>query len=327
MGDQVGARSLAVSDADSSDDDDDDDDRRRSRNRRKKGDGEGGCEELTEKKTCPLLVRVFVATGVYKDVVDLAAGRAKDREHYLYACFKAIFPELQPSATTGGPTSSSLPRYRRDTRAGDRDRAGSRGITYKSKEIGVLSNLHKRVSDEHVTLERAGVKRESVSITGAVAAAASGLGALSGAGIEAHLGARRPLLGGREFREPTYMLRGTIIGRPQSNGVGRYFREDRGGGLRCGNPFRPLKSRLHTEAPCTMVNSIPMEGADSIVPFVRFTVEVVRAALAFARVGVEDEKEGCQEEVVVDLGCGDGRVLEQALLLSSSAVIAASAPS
>ncbi|KAI8614291.1 hypothetical protein BC830DRAFT_1065641 [Chytriomyces sp. MP71] len=90
------------------------------------------------------------------------------------------------------------------------------------------------------------------------------------------------------------------------------------------DPLKPaFTARLHTDAPRTLVNSIPMEGTDFIAPFVPCTVEVAREALAFARVGADDEK----DEVVVDLGCGDGRVLEQALLLSSGASNPATPPS
>ncbi|KAI9334097.1 hypothetical protein BDR26DRAFT_867319 [Obelidium mucronatum] len=65
-------------------------------------------------------------------------------------------------------------------------------------------------------------------------------------------------------------------------------------------------ARLHTTAPRTLVNNIPMEGTNFIAPFVPCTPEVALAALRFANATPLD--------VVGDLGCGDGRVLEQFLI-------------
>ncbi|RKO91816.1 hypothetical protein BDK51DRAFT_17561 [Blyttiomyces helicus] len=57
--------------------------------------------------------------------------------------------------------------------------------------------------------------------------------------------------------------------------------------------------------PFTLVNSRPMEGTPFVAPYVPCHVDVATAALRFAHVGVED--------VLIDLGCGDARILIAAL--------------
>ncbi|KAI8812072.1 hypothetical protein BJ742DRAFT_794731 [Cladochytrium replicatum] len=57
--------------------------------------------------------------------------------------------------------------------------------------------------------------------------------------------------------------------------------------------------------PRTLVNSIPLEGSKFIAPYVPCAIPVVHAALSFA-----DVRKG---DVLIDLGCGDGRILSAAL--------------
>ncbi|KAJ1552148.1 hypothetical protein HK405_012444, partial [Cladochytrium tenue] len=68
---------------------------------------------------------------------------------------------------------------------------------------------------------------------------------------------------------------------------------------------------LATDAPRTLVNSIPLEGSGFVAPFVPCVPEVAAQALRFGCVGPGD--------VLADFGCGDGRILEAALALPSGA--------
>jgi hypothetical protein len=54
----------------------------------------------------------------------------------------------------------------------------------------------------------------------------------------------------------------------------------------------------------TMVNSQPMENTPFIAPFVPVNIQVCRSAIDFAAVQKDD--------ILVDLGCGDGRILVEA---------------
>ncbi|KAJ3071046.1 hypothetical protein HDU98_005897 [Podochytrium sp. JEL0797] len=70
-------------------------------------------------------------------------------------------------------------------------------------------------------------------------------------------------------------------------------------------------ARLETSAPRTLVNMIPMEGSNFIAPFVPCTLEIATAACLFANVNLTTD-------ILCDLGCGDGRILQQALLLPTT---------
>ncbi|KAJ3401090.1 hypothetical protein HDV05_000675 [Chytridiales sp. JEL 0842] len=67
--------------------------------------------------------------------------------------------------------------------------------------------------------------------------------------------------------------------------------------------------RLTTDAPRTLVNSIPLDGSDFIAPFVPCTIEAAYEALVYANVNATD--------TLVDLGCGDARILTTSLTLPS----------
>jgi hypothetical protein len=63
------------------------------------------------------------------------------------------------------------------------------------------------------------------------------------------------------------------------------------------------------KAPCmqilqTKVNSQPMENTPFIAPFVPVNIQVCRNAIEFAALQ--------QDDILVDLGCGDGRILVEA---------------
>ncbi|KAI9144767.1 hypothetical protein BKA69DRAFT_1122194 [Paraphysoderma sedebokerense] len=58
--------------------------------------------------------------------------------------------------------------------------------------------------------------------------------------------------------------------------------------------------------PFTIVNSRPLSDTEYIAPYVPCSNHIVQAALDFATVSAED--------VLIDLGCGDGRILFAALL-------------
>ncbi|KAJ3122890.1 3'-5' exoribonuclease 1 [Physocladia obscura] len=65
-------------------------------------------------------------------------------------------------------------------------------------------------------------------------------------------------------------------------------------------------AQLSTAAPLqTLVNTIPLSGSEFVAPFVPCSPDVASAALRIAKLSTSD--------VLCDLGCGDGRILELAL--------------
>ncbi|KAJ3217763.1 hypothetical protein HDU67_007318 [Dinochytrium kinnereticum] len=66
--------------------------------------------------------------------------------------------------------------------------------------------------------------------------------------------------------------------------------------------FRP---RLSSAVQKTLVNTIPLEGSDFIAPFVPCSDELAEVALRYIDTAPND--------ILVDLGCGDARILVKAL--------------
>ena len=73
-------------------------------------------------------------------------------------------------------------------------------------------------------------------------------------------------------------------------------------------PFSDCEDFFHAElenaVPFTIVNSRPLEGTSFIAPFVRCPRSIALKALEFGRINSSD--------VLIDLGCGDGVILNAA---------------
>ncbi|KAJ3223040.1 hypothetical protein HDU81_009449 [Chytriomyces hyalinus] len=246
---------------------------------------------VDREKTCPFLVRVFVKAAEHHSLTDISAGKAKEDEHHLHLwkdstlreishllsakmpdlndpeirlTFKILFHEFSPisSSAASGGRRDSLKDGRQHRSHGPPPPSSSRTSTqsaFKSKDIGQLSNMHKRTSDEFLTLEKvnfvagdmidvcvikgvsivgtagSGVANAGINIAGKAAESHYGKIGNGRASIESRLGSRRTAGPGAFGSESGRDRRGSMADEGRSYG-------GRSGGGGGGGRFHPYSA-------------------------------------------------------------------------------------
>ncbi|KAJ3246824.1 hypothetical protein HDU78_006131 [Chytriomyces hyalinus] len=246
---------------------------------------------VDREKTCPFLVRVYVKAAEHHSLADISAGKAKEDEHHLHLwkdstlreishllsskmpelndpeirlTFKILFHEFSPiSSTASGGRRDSLKDGRQQrTHAPPPPLPPSRTTTqsaFKAKDIGQLSNMHKRTSDEFLTLEKvnfvagdmidvciikgvsiagtagAGVANAGINIAGKAAESHYGRNGNGRVSIESRLGSRRTDEPGAFGSESIRDRRGFVADEGRSYG-------GRSGGGGGGGRFHPYSA-------------------------------------------------------------------------------------
>ncbi|KAI8839169.1 Sin3 associated polypeptide p18-domain-containing protein [Chytriomyces cf. hyalinus JEL632] len=243
---------------------------------------------VDREKTCPFLVRVYVKAAEHHSLADISAGKAKEDEHHLHLwkdstlreishllsskmpelndpeirlTFKILFHEFSPiSSTASSGRRDSLKDGRQQRPPPPPHSRTTTQSAFKAKDIGQLSNMHKRTSDEFLTLEKVnfvagdmidvciikgvsiagtagtGVANAGINIAGKAAESHYGKNGNGRVSIESRLGSRRTAGPGAFGSESVRDRRGSVADEGRSYG-GRS-----GGGGGGGGRFHPYSA-------------------------------------------------------------------------------------